>query len=390
MNAKAGVLGHGRTFRELCFAALLFTSLSCASLFDAAGKTPILGAETETSGVVLTEAASSIPPTKYAGALDTWTLIGEDLSVSALAIDPENTAVLYASTSEKMYKSEDGGRTWDLFNEGLSDAVYFDALTVDPQTPTTIYGGSWQGIYKITKDSGRWVLLNDGIPENYNVNCIVVDPSAPDTLYAGATMFTEGGYTSEGVVLKSTNGGEQWSEIRSAIKDDNKISIVLDPMNPSTVYAGFYGGILKSADGGDSWEPINDGLSDTNVLSLAVDPVAPTTLYAGTNGGVYKSTNGGQTWSEANAGFVRQQAMAVFAIVVDPRTPNIVYVSTDTPEGPAGFYKSADGGGHWAEMNNGLVERLSTDDLVIDPVDPSILYMGSADGVYVIHQSPAS
>jgi len=73
-------------------------------------------------------------------------------------------------------------------------------------------------------------------------------------------------------------------------------SLVVDPLSPTTVYAGTTeGGVLKSADGGASWA--RAGLMDTPVITLAIDPGAPSLLYALTWAGLLKSTNGGETWT---------------------------------------------------------------------------------------------
>ena len=78
-------------------------------------------------------------------------------------------------------------------------------------------------------------------------------------------------------------------------------SLAIDPITPSTLYAGTDGGVFKSTDGGENW--VNTGLTDSTIFSLAVDPATPSTLYAGTyREGVFKSTNSGGTWSAINTG----------------------------------------------------------------------------------------
>jgi hypothetical protein len=64
---------------------------------------------------------------------------------------------------------------------------------------------------------------------------------------------------------------------------------VIDPITPSTLYAGG-SGVYKTVDDGDLWSPTSIGLpTDSNiVVSLGIDPVTPTTLYAGTeNSGLF-------------------------------------------------------------------------------------------------------
>jgi hypothetical protein len=72
-------------------------------------------------------------------------------------------------------------------------------------------------------------------------------------------------------------------------------SVIVDPLSPSTVYAGTSeSGVLKSTDGGATWT--RAGLADTPVIALAIDPGVPSLLYAVTSTGLHKSANGGATW----------------------------------------------------------------------------------------------
>ena len=60
-------------------------------------------------------------------------------------------------------------------------------------------------------------------------------------------------------------------------------SLAIDPQNSATLYATMHHGVYKSTDGGVSWSPFNTGLANTNVHALAIDPLTPTTVYAGTD-----------------------------------------------------------------------------------------------------------
>jgi hypothetical protein len=72
-------------------------------------------------------------------------------------------------------------------------------------------------------------------------------------------------------------------------------ALAIDPMSPSTVYAGTFNGVVfKSTDGGGSWIQPGVALSGRQVTAIVVDPNSPSILYSATYGdGVFKSTNGG-------------------------------------------------------------------------------------------------
>src|SRR3989449_3553889 len=118
-------------------------------------------------------------------------------------------------------------------------------------------------------------------------------------------------------------------------------ALAIDPLTPTTLYAGTSGGVFKSTDGGASWSA--SGL--INVSALAIDPLTPTTLYAGTSvfGGVFKSTDGGVSWNATGS-----LPGAVF--VFDPLTPSTLYAGTvgASPDYLGDLYKSTDGGASWS------------------------------------------
>ena len=64
---------------------------------------------------------------------------------------------------------------------------------------------------------------------------------------------------------------------------------------------------MKSVNDGTDWHVINKGLDDTDVRKLVINPVNPSILYAGTFGGVFKSKDGGATWSSANQGLIESR-----------------------------------------------------------------------------------
>ena len=90
-------------------------------------------------------------------------------------------------------------------------------------------------------------------------------------------------------------------------------AFAIDPLTPTTLYAGTEGGVFKSTNSGSTWSPASSGLTGFNstILALGIDPLTPSTLYAGTSGGVFKSTDAGGTWSPASSGPMNPSACAL-------------------------------------------------------------------------------
>ena len=155
-------------------------------------------------------------------------------------------------------------------------------------------------------------------------------------------------------------------------------SLVIDPQNPSTVYAATTVGVFKSKDGGASWS--NAGLNGFFVAGLVIDPQTPATLSAWTPGSsdgdivptnLFKTTDGGATWSKTDSAF---PANCCFDILFDPQGTGTMYGLAGSPM--RDLFKSTDGGASWAP-ESGLPNKLYFAALAIDPQNPSTLYAGA-------------
>jgi hypothetical protein len=263
-----------------------------------------------------------------------------NLTVSALAVVPSNPSTVYAATSggNGIYKSADGGATWNPLSTGFSSA---SALVIDPQNSSTIYAAVNQtffGVIKSTDGGASWTQVKNGLSGG-GINALAIDPSTPATVYAG----TFGG------VFKTTNGGTSWAQANNGLNFFGVFSIVVDPSNPSTVYASAGGGgVFKTTNGGTSWVQMKTGLTNTTVRSISIDPTNPSVLHAATfGGGVFKTTDGAASWSPSNTGLTNPN---VNILTRDPNAPLTLYAGTSK----TGIFKTTDGGANWLAIYSGL------------------------------------
>src|SRR3989441_94118 len=216
------------------------------------------------------------------------------------------------------------------------------------------------------------------------IPALAIDPLTPTTLYAG---------TYGGGVFKSTDGGASWSASGLTNIYTSVTAVAIDPVTPTTLYAGsiYWPGVFKSTDGGASWNAT--GLT-RGVLSLAIDPLTPTTLYAGDDAsGVFKSMDGGANWSSALLFYygLCGPCGAVGALTIDPLIQTTLFgvtgVSTAYDYDGSLFYtasgrvfKSTDGGTGWG-MSTWLDDDESVQTLAIeprtDPQTPVTVYAGA-------------
>jgi photosystem II stability/assembly factor-like uncharacterized protein len=299
-----------------------------------------------------------------------------------LAIDPGAPSTLYAAEYYGVAKSTDGGVTWTHVRANLGGAN-IKIVTVDPVTPTTVYAMGSTDSY-----TSKWLLFRslDGGQHWAGlatleawVNALVIDSNNPAILYAATAL---GGSNPQAAVFKSSDGGTTWSSVASSLPGNTLVALAIDPVAPSTLYAGGYGGntagVLKSSDAGLTWSQRSQGLAAKRISTLAIDPVMPSTVYAcnwGTSGDyggnlLFKSTDGGRSFELANGGAGLDW---MTALAVDPQNPLVLYASRDQN----GLIKSVDGGASWGRPGGGS-SPIPSGPLAITPGPASVLYTGAS------------
>ena len=141
-----------------------------------------------------------------------------------------------------------------------------------------------------------------------------------------------------------TAGINQWTTNGPLSKPFTPTTFVIDPLTPTTLYAGTsFQGIFKSDNGGASWTPHNTD-SFTRPDALVIDPLTPSTLYAVASDDVFKSIDGGGSWTAVNTGFPELPEFphppAIFTLVIHPLTPTTLYAVSFFPF--LGLFKTTD------------------------------------------------
>jgi photosystem II stability/assembly factor-like uncharacterized protein len=215
---------------------------------------------------------------------------------------------------------------------GPSPPAVEAAIVSNAATHTIFIASNGGGILRSTDDGASFVAVNNGLDE-VTIAAMAMDPTNPAVVYASAVDS----------MYKTIDGGASWFPI-----DGGGVSLVIDPSNPNTLYAGLspVGGVLKSVDGGETFLPATTGIGLPAVFTLAIDPNHPDVLYAGTQGlGAFKSTDGAQTWTPLNID------STVWSLLIDPTDSNIVYAGTNGH----GIYKSVDAGNTFDRIGSPLI-----------------------------------
>ncbi len=264
------------------------------------------------------------PATLYAGTDDglfissdggeNWIAAGlPGIKCRSLAIDPVAPATVFTGTDNGVYKSTDGGGNWSPAS--LSGIPVY-SLVIDPITAATIFAGTGSGAFKSVNSGVDWSRLDGGLvlgPSAYAipVNALAIHPEQTKTLFAGTISSAYPGTWRyiQGHVYKSVDGGGNWREAYST--NNSIIALAIDPKSPDTLYAGTDGGIIKSTNGGENWIEINHGLSCPTAYAFAIDPRFPATVYVGTGCGIFITTDGGDNWSSLAVALAKHDILSI-------------------------------------------------------------------------------
>ena len=329
-------------------------------------------------------------------------------NAAIVTVNPEDPEELYVGTNPGAYRSQDGGISWSRMGPKKwwrSSDVSVYGILVDPRDPNRIYCNTTDGGYRSTDRGRRWEQLhyfaNDIIP-------VAVDPSTGD-VYASSSSR----------LFRSSDQGGNWTEVLEDLRHDALSGVLIHPRKPEILYTVDDRGLLKTTDGGDTWRRIDRGFNNTTIFSIAVHPSSGEVFAAAGNRGIYKSSDEGRTWEKTSNTSVSKLVfdpesgdmygsgwdilkstdggvtwrpsgrglpyMAVAVLAVDPFNPNVLLAAgTEDWEGEAsGVYRSTDRGNTWIEANDGLSLQPDVWSLVMDPVSPGIVYVGTyTDGVY--------
>ena len=167
-----------------------------------------------------------------------------------------------------------------------------------------------------------------------------MDPNDPRVLWTGGTT-----------PWRSSNRGGLWKRAASKAFPGNVVSIGVSASNDDVVFAGLASGMIyKTSDAAaatPTWEPVGASFPRAPVSAVAVDPTTTDNVYAvfDTFDGnqIWRSDDGGRSWQASDRGLPE---IAVNAVAVNPRNPQMVYAGTD-----AGVFESLDNGGSWHPVN---------------------------------------
>jgi photosystem II stability/assembly factor-like uncharacterized protein len=343
-----------------------------------------------------------------------------------VAVAEGRPSTLYvASATGGLWKTVNNGTTWTpVFDHEAT--VSLGAVAVAPSNPDVVWVGtgeanarnsvSWgDGVYKSTDGGKTW--HNMGLHDSAHVGRVVIHPRNPDVVYVAALGHFWGPNKERGL-YRTSDGGRTWQQLKFLGDDAGFVDLVLDPVDPETLYAAgchvrrgpFSGpnpaemcapeaGLFKSRDGGRTWVRLTAGLPTRppGRCGLAVCRTDPRVLVAVVQtdktvlqrdhewgqpahapgpvetGGVFRSDDRGETWTKVND--LCPRPFYFSQVRLDPNDAKRVYVLGVS-------LHVSDDGGRTFRSDGAAHAHADHHALWIDPADSQHLVLGGDGGLY--------
>lgn len=351
----------------------------------------------------------------------TWNITGYPLEAQdprlpgLTVVDPTNPNIVYAG-GRNLHRSNDGGSTWPLIDATVHNDHHAMIFTPDGNTAyESNDGGVWSSTNFRSALAPNWTSLNSTFGTTEFYGSFGMDPTNSSrsfgslqdnstVKYSGALgcslvgLGGDGGgnfvnpvnpnivYSlNNGAISRSVAGGASgtWTTV---FPGATGTSLVMDFLTPSTLYSYLGSSIIQTLDGGDRWPGFGPPYANS-VDTMAVAPSDSNTVVVIQSGGIPWITKSAQsgaaaTWTSGLAENSAVTATGTKKLVIDPGNPSKLYVLVAAGSTAAPLLVSADGGMSWQARNFGISRLDVPTDLVVDPDLPNTYYLATDSSVY--------
>lgn len=295
-----------------------------------------------------------------------------------LSLIADSSGHFFAGTADGIFRSTDGGKSWKVVNESLTNIVTFaisseghlfaggsavlrstnDGETWEvvtsglPLSPKSIVinidgdifaGGTWN-VWRSQDNGETWQLVSNGLT-NRLIQALAISPNG--YIFAGTNAGTFNGAG----LFRSTDNGDTWIQTNAGLPQAYVTSLTANSMGHifaapvNFEFTEEYGfGVYRSLDDGETWESVNNSdLSEAIVRSIEIDS-AGNIFVCTKSKGIFRSTDNGQSWVQSNSGLSNPQLQSIAF------SYNIIIVGTKG----TGVYISRDSGNNWQPSNTGF------------------------------------
>lgn len=309
----------------------------------------------------------------------TWIPLTDNIpsmGVSAIAIHPGTNQILIGTGDRDandtygvgVLKSTDGGATWSQtpLTWEVSSGHTSARMVVNPQNPNIVFAGTTDGLYRSFDFGDSWTKVLDG-----DIDDLELKPGNPNFVYAlvGKTFY------------RSSDGGSTFQSTSQSSTSRSQIAVT--PAAPNNVYFYSKRGLYVSTDNGASFRrkgsAPTEGRQDWYDLAIAVSPVDANIIHVGEIE-TYMTTNGGRKWQQISNWYYPDASASQY---VHSDCHELVYIGNTLFSGSDGLITKSNDGVNFTDLTSGLGIRQFYN-IGISQTNPGKFGGGSQDnGTYV-------
>ena len=333
---------------------------------------------------------------------------GRVTAIDVVLNDPDQ--IYIGAAAGGIWKSENAGHTWiPIFENEMTSSI--GDIQIYQKNPNIIYVGTGEGnprnsinsgwgMYKSIDGGRSWQHI--GLEETRQIHRVIIHPDNPDIVYAGVEGSPWGLHKERGV-YKTSDGGVSWEQVLFVNEKTGVADMVIDPSNPNKIFVAMWehfrdpwffksggagSGLYMTLDGGKTWKQLTpqDGLpkGELGRIGLSVAPSNPDFVYAyieSNENAVYRSEDGGFSWKRRSkkGEDIGGRPFYYADIYVDTKNENRLYsIATEVTV-------SDDGGTTWDVFAAGNAIHTDHHAWWSHPDDPEYIWIGNDGGIHITH-----
>lgn len=284
-----------------------------------------------------------------------------------------------------LFKTTDGGRSWKkvLF---ISDTVGITDVEMNPSNPNILYASAWKadrkpwtivsggemskgegGIYKSIDGGETWEKINNGLPTGLVGKIDLAVTPANSSVVAALVEAPN----PDGGLYWSVDQGETWKHISNDTGIQNRpfyyTNLDIDPTDEKIIYSNA-NPLRKSVDGGKTWVTMTVPHGDNH--DMWINPNNPDLFIQSNDGGANVTFNGGKTWSSQ----FNQPTTEVYQVEVDDQHPYWLYAGMQDNNSTISVPSNAPWGAQHTNSYIQITGGCETGPAVPKPGDANIIY----------------
>ena len=210
-------------------------------------------------------------------------------------IDYTNEDIMYGSVYYgDIRKSTNGGNSFSSIAPS-NNGAWVTPYILDRNDPNTIFIG-YDELYKSNDGGGSWNIISNGETNGGKIDQIQISKSNPDVIY----------FSDNANIFKTDDGGNNWTNVSSSLPNKTITGIAIHPTNENRVWLSFSGytnneKVYFSDNGGTSWINISGTLPNVPANSIVLNEMdSLETIYLGTDLGVFIKDSTTSDWNNFN------------------------------------------------------------------------------------------